>query len=58
MCDAQTAGVQRLEVTTGLGLNDYTVNIALGSFVVCRDIKNIICEEEEGAGNLPYLGSA
>lgn len=24
----------------GLGLNDYTVNIALGSFGVCKDTKN------------------
>lgn len=39
VCDAQT-GLQRVEETTGQVLNDYTVNIALGSFGVCRDTKS------------------
>lgn len=40
VCDAQITGLQRLEETMGLGLNDYTGNIALGSFGVCRDTRN------------------
>lgn len=56
LCDAQTTGLQRLEET--MGLNDYTVTVALGSFGVCRGTKNtklpITMERrEEDAGYLP-----
>lgn len=40
MCDAQTAGFQRLEETKGLGLHGRAGNMALGSFRGVQDRKN------------------